>query len=67
MTLTMNQDCINSRNEVNAMKGEKVELISDGHLPVLLVENGRGQTFSVRVTGTNYQELKKKQSESNNV
>lgn len=60
MKLTMLQDIMNSKNELQAAKGEKVELISDHHMPVLLVENDRGRTFSVRHTGTDYEEQKKK-------
>lgn len=62
----MMQDVQNSKSEMQAMKGEKVTLISDAHLPVLLVSNSRDQTFSVRFNGTNYEELKQ-QHESNNV
>jgi len=60
MTLTMTQDCYNTRNEINASKGEKVELISEAHFPVLLVRNNRGNTFSVRESGTDYTEQKNK-------
>lgn len=69
MTLTMTQDCFNTRNEANALKGEKVELISDRSYPVLLVSVMRGNTehrFPVRFSGTDYEEQKKK-NESNNV
>lgn len=67
MTLTLNQDVYSHRNELYAKEGEKVELISDRHLPVLLIRNERGNSFSVRVSGTNYQELKDKENESYNV
>lgn len=60
MTLTLNQDVQNSKSEMQAMNGEQVNLISDRSYPVLLVENSRGQTFSVRVTGTDYEEQKNK-------
>lgn len=60
MTLTMLQDCFNTRNEANAMKGEKVELISESHYPVLLVRNDRGNSFPVKAEGTDYVQRKKK-------
>ena len=66
MTLTMLQDCLNTKNEINASKGEKVELISDNHFPVLLVCGNRGNTFSVRHIGTDYDKQKQK-NESPNV
>lgn len=59
MKLTMTQDCFNHKNEANVLKGEEVDLISDNHLPVLLVSNSRGNSFSVKAEGTNYEELKK--------
>lgn len=55
----MLQDTLNSKNELQAAKGEKVELISDRHMPVLLVENEKGRTFSVRFSGTDYEDIKK--------
>jgi hypothetical protein len=63
MTLTMTQDCYTHNNVVNAMKGEKVELISDNHHPVLLVRNSRGQSFSVKAEGTDYVKQKNKPNE----
>lgn len=60
MKLTMLQDTLNSKNELQAAKGEKVDLISDFHFPVLLIMNDRDRTFSVRHTGTDYEEQKKK-------
>lgn len=67
MILTMNQDCLNSKNELQAIKGEKVELISDAHLPVLLLRSlTTGNTFSVRESGTDYEEQKKKHETDTN-
>jgi hypothetical protein len=60
MTLTLNQDVMSNKNELYATKGEQVTLISDRSYPVLLVSNSRGQTFSVKAEGTDYDELKKK-------
>lgn len=60
MKLTMLQDTLNSKNKLQAAKGEKVELISDSHFPVLLCRNDRGNSFSVKSEGTNYEELKNK-------
>lgn len=59
MTLTLNQDVLSGKNVLYARKGEKVELISDEHYPVLLVRNERGESFPVRETGTDYREQKK--------
>lgn len=67
MKLTMTQDCYNSKNEINALNGEKVTLISDRSHPVLLVSNSRGNSFSVKAEGTNYQELKYKGNENTTV
>lgn len=50
----MMQDVQNSKSEMQAMKGEKVTLISDNHYPVLLVRNSRDQSFSVKAEGTDY-------------
>lgn len=58
MKLILNQAVINTKNEIQASKGETVELISDSHFPVLLVENNHHQTFSVRYSGTDYEEQK---------
>ncbi len=60
MKLTMLQDTLNSKNELQAAKGEKVELISDHHFPVLLIQGNSGRTFSVRYTGTDYDPKKHK-------
>lgn len=61
MTLTLNQDVIGHKNTLYARKGEKVELISDVHYPVLLVRSkDTGESFPVRFTGTDYEEQKKK-------
>jgi len=59
MTLTINQDVLSYTNVLYASKGEKVSLIFDAHYPVLLVEGNRGNTFSVRYTGTDYSQQKK--------
>lgn len=58
MKLILTQTVMNHKNELQAKEGEEVDLITDVHLPVLIVENNRHNRFSVRVTGTNYQELK---------
>lgn len=57
MTLTMTQDCFNTKNKANALKGEKVELISEAHYPVLLVRNSRGNSFSVKSEWTDYKPI----------
>jgi hypothetical protein len=54
MTLTLYQDVMSHQNVLYASKGEKVELISDNHFPVLLVRNIRGNSFSVKAEGTDY-------------
>jgi hypothetical protein len=57
----MLQDCFNTKNEANALKGEKVELISDNHFPVLLVSSlTTGNSFPVKAEGTDYEKQKKK-------
>lgn len=66
MKLILNQDVLSHRNELLSREGEEVDLISDNHFPVLLVSNSRGNTFSVKVEGTDYEEQKLKH-ESNNV
>jgi len=60
MTLTLNQDVLNSHNQVMGLKGHTVTLISDAHRPVLLVRNERDESFSVRETGTDYDQQKNK-------
>jgi hypothetical protein len=60
MTLTINQDVLSYTNVLYASKGEKVELISDNHFPVLLVRNVRGNSFSVKAEGTDYDKQKNK-------
>lgn len=63
MKLILHQDVMSYTNFLYGKKGEVVLLISDSHYPVLLVMNFQEQTFSVRASGTNYQELKDKINE----
>lgn len=60
MKLILIQTVMNHKNELQAKEGEEVDLISDNHFPVLLVSNSRGNSFSVKSEGTNYEELKNK-------
>lgn len=61
MILTLNQEVYGFRNNLYGRKNEKVELVSDEHLPVLLVQSlSTGERFPVKVEGTDYEEVKNK-------